>query len=314
MRPSATLIAIAALTGCATYNDSAELLTVTGHAGSAVQSVATESGSATSEGQWHDGVGIAKTDPEACSRQLINSNRSQFDELDSQDIRMVNWNIRKGADLKWTSDLETFQTDSDLMIFQEAALNSNSWALIATDQYRSFAPGYRTRRSPTGVMTVSAMKPLTQCNLVSIEPWIRTPKATMITEYGLTGTDQTLLVINMHAVNFTIGTRIFEEQLRQARSVVDEHQGPILLSGDFNTWRWRRWAILQEMTTSLGLETLDYDEDHRKRVFGRPLDHIYVRGLEVLQATTGQVDSSDHNPMLARLRLWTESYQARRIN
>ena len=48
---------------------------------------------------------------------------------------------------------------------------------------------------------------------------------------------------------------------------------------------------------------LDYDEDHRKLAFGKPLDHIYVRGLQVIDATTFRVDSSDHNPMLVRLRL-----------
>jgi len=153
------------------------------------------------------------------------------------------------------------------------------------------------------VMTVSAAKPLTQCNLVSIEPWIRSPKATVITEYGLTNTDQTLLVVNIHALNFTFGVRDFRQQLRQAQSVLTHHAGPILLSGDFNTWHWRRSEIMIEMTDGLGLEKLAYDVDHRKRFFGQPLDQIYVRGLEVLEATTREVDSSDHSPMSARFRL-----------
>jgi endonuclease/exonuclease/phosphatase (EEP) superfamily protein YafD len=146
-------------------------------------------------------------------------------------------------------------------------------------------------------------KPLTQCNLVSIEPWIRSPKATVITEYGLTNTDQTLLVVNIHALNFTFGIRDFRKQIGQAQSVLTHHAGPILLSGDFNTWHWRRSEIMNEMTDDLGLEMLAYDEDHRKRFLGQPLDHIYVRGLEVLEATTREVDSSDHSPMSARFRL-----------
>jgi endonuclease/exonuclease/phosphatase (EEP) superfamily protein YafD len=60
---------------------------------------------------------------------------------------------------------------------------------------------------------------------------------------------------------------------------------------------------LNEITDSLGLEKLDYDEDHRKRFLGQPLDHIYIRGLEVLEATTRKVGSSDHNPMSVHLRL-----------
>ena len=216
---------------------------------------------------------------------------------------MVNRNIHGGSNPEWIADLATITGEPDLMIFQEASLNTVDWGVVASDQYRSFAPGYRTRRSVTGVMTISTAEPLTQCNLVSMEPWLRTPKATMITEYGLTGTDQTLLVVNTHAVNFTFGVRVFREQIQQVQSVMSEHPGPILLSGDFNTWRGRRSEVLHEVAESLGLAMLDYDEDNRKRAFGQALDHIYVRGLQVIDATTHRVGSSDHNPMLVRLRL-----------
>jgi endonuclease/exonuclease/phosphatase (EEP) superfamily protein YafD len=114
------------------------------------------------------------------------------------------------------------------------------------------------------------------------------------------------LVVNIHAVNFTFGTRDFEGQIREALSVLHDHAGPILLSGDFNTWHSRRVAVLNEMTDSLDLKMLAFDEDHRKRVFGQPLDHIYVRGLEVIHATTREVNSSDHNPMSARLQFYSQ--------
>jgi endonuclease/exonuclease/phosphatase (EEP) superfamily protein YafD len=267
-----TLIALAALSGCAGFDASANTR-----------------------------VGDVRTDSQACSSQLVGS-----DELDSGDIRLINWNIHKGGDPEWTTDLATFQDNPHLMILQEVPFNTTAWDVVAGNGYQSFAPGYRTSRAVTGVMTVSAAKPLTQCNLVSVEPWIRSAKATVITEYGLTNTDQTLLVVNIHAVNFTFGTRDFEGQIRDAMSVVQNHAGPVLLSGDFNTWHSRRSAVLNELTDSLKLEMLDFDEDHRKRVFGQPLDHIYVRGLEAIEATTREVDSSDHNPMSARLQIVTQ--------
>ena len=283
MRALVSLIALAAVAGCATYTENADWRADARHA-AAIQ-----------------------TDPESCSRQLVGSTRSQRGELDSRDIRIVNWNIQKGRDPQWTADLATFMGEADVMIFQEASLNTAAWDIIASNHYRSFAPGHRTSRTVTGVITLSATEPLTQCNLVSIEPWLRTPKATMITEYGLTDTDQTLLVVNIHAINFTLGTMDFQEQIGRALSVIDEHVGPILLSGDFNTWHRRRSKILHEMAASVGLTTLDYDEDHRKRAFGQPLDHVYVRGLHVIEATTTRVRSSDHNPMSVRLRLWSSA-------
>ena len=274
VRSAATLIAIAALVGCAVLDENANVLS-----------------------------GDVYTSPLACSSQLVGSSRSAQGELDSSDIRMVNWNIQKGGDPQWTTDLATIQGDPDLMVLQEAPLNSNAWDVVSSDQYHSFSPGYRTSRSLTGVMTVSAVKPLTQCNFVSVEPWLRSPKATVITEYGLTDTDQTLVVVNIHAMNFTFGAHDFRKQIQRALSALDNHAGPILLSGDFNTWSGKRSETLNEMTDNLGLKKLDYDEDHRKRFWGQPLDHIYIRGLEVLEATTRKVDSSDHSPMSARLRL-----------
>lgn len=240
---------------------------------------------------------------EACSSQLASASRANKDELNSSDFRIVNWNIRKGSDPEWATDLATFADESELMIFQEASLHMDAWDDIAGNHYRAFAPGYRTSQSLTGVMTLSSVEPLAQCNLVTVEPWLRSPKATVITEYGLTATDKTLLVINIHAVNFTFGTSDFREQVQRVLIVVDDHDGPVLLSGDFNTWHWRQSRALQEMADDLGFEMLDYDEDHRKRVFGQPLDHIYVRGLQVVDATTASFGSSDHNPMSVRFSL-----------
>jgi len=271
------LIAVAALTGCAGFDEKTNL-------------------------QSSD----VPTASQACSSQLVGSGGSEHDELDSGDIRLVNWNIQKGGDPEWTTDLATFQARPHLVILQEVPFNTTAWDAVVGDGYQSFAPGYRTSRAVSGVMTLSTAKPLTQCNLVSVEPWLRSAKATVITEYGLTDTDQTLLVINVHAVNFTFGTRVFERQIWDAIAVANDHAGPILLSGDFNTWHSRRIAILSEMASSLDLETLNFDEDHRKRVFGQPLDHIYVRGLEAIQATTREVNSSDHNPMSARLQVYSQ--------
>ena len=256
LRAIATLTVLTAMTGCAAQNG------LSGLQAAAVQ-----------------------TSPEFCAAQLGESRHSQQQELDSSDIRMVNWNIQKGGDPDWTDDLSTFTKEPDLMIFQEAALDMDEWEVLAAGHYRSFAPGYRTRGkagSVTGVMTLSA---------------------TMITEYGLTDTHQSLLVVNIHAINFTFSNKDFREQVRRALSVISGHPGPVLLSGDFNTWHWRQWKILGEMANSHGLTTLNYDEDHRKRVFGQPLDHIYVRGLHVIDATSIRLDSSDHNPMSATLSL-----------
>ena len=265
--------------------------------------VLTLSGCAVISESVYDATTDVHTNSLACSSQLAGIDQSAHEQLDSESIRLVNWNIQKGDDPKWTTDLVKLEADADLIILQEVPLKSNSSDVLSPYLYHSFSPGYRTRQALTGVMTVSTAKPLTQCNLVNVEPWLRSPKATVITEYGLTNTDQTLLVVNIHAVNFTFGTHDFHQQFQQAFTVLNNHAGPILMSGDFNTWHSRRSEVIKELTDSLGLEMLDFDEDHRKRFMGKALDHIYVRGLEVIEATTLQADSSDHNPMSVHLRL-----------
>ena len=145
-------------------------------------------------------------------------------------------------------------------------------------------------------MTISAAQPLTECQLVAHEPWFGTRKATLITEYGLTDSDETLLVVNIHGINFALGVQDLANQFAQAKAVIEAHDGPVLFSGDFNTWRGERQRVLEAMLHSLGLDALEYDVDHRKRFFGSPLDHIYVRGLTSEHATTMQSTSSDHKP------------------
>ncbi len=55
--------------------------------------------------------------------------------------------------------------------------------------------------------------------------------------------------------------------------------------------------------TRHGLSSLTYEPHYRSKVFGKVLDHIYVRGMETQCAETIKVDSSDHNHLWVRLRL-----------
>jgi endonuclease/exonuclease/phosphatase (EEP) superfamily protein YafD len=252
-------------------------------------------------------AGYVPTEPESCADRLSDRKQARIHELNSSEINLVNWNIQKGGDPEWTKDLKSLSGGADLLVFQEAAVESSVWDTVGDGHYQSFAPGFRTLRSMTGVMTLSAVEPLAQCNLLSHEPWLGSAKATVITEYGLTETDRTLLVVNIHAINFTFGIRDFEEQIQGALDSISAHTGPVLLSGDFNTWHLGRMEKLQKMLSPRGFIALEYDEDHRKRAFGQPLDHIYVRGLQAIEATTQRVATSDHNPMSVRLRLHTDN-------
>jgi len=234
---------------------------------------------------------------DACRSALSQPAVSEDNELDASNIRLVNWNVHKQTGQNWKHDYDKLASGTDLVLIQEASLRTESINDIDATMHWSFAPGYRTSGEITGVLTLSRIKPLVQCSFVNLEPVLRTPKATSITQYGLSGTDETLVVVNVHAVNITLGMGAYRNQFKQIEETLSQHSGPIILSGDFNTWRARRAELVEELVSRLGLTELQFADDNRVRFLGQALDHIYVRGLSAVKTNTSQVETSDHNPM-----------------
>ncbi|MEM6573208.1 MAG: endonuclease/exonuclease/phosphatase family protein [Pseudomonadota bacterium] len=240
----------------------------------------------------------------ACRTGWASSPRLPAASLDPDRITLLNWNIKKGSSASWRQQLEVLGGDADLITLQEAPLASPGWQDITSNHYHAFAPGWRSRKTATGVMTLSDAAHLVQCNLQAREPWLRSPKATLATEYALTGMAESLLVVNVHIVNFSLGLSAFDRQLQQISTIVSQHQGPIILTGDFNTWRHARMERVRSLVAGHKLQPVAFRTDVRKRFLGRPLDHVYVRGLRVIEATTTQTQASDHNPM----QVWLSAY------
>ncbi len=228
---------------------------------------------------------------------------SPCSKLDATRINFLCWNIKKGKKPNWQEDLSCLVDGKDLVILQEAALGLDFPEVFGETVHYSFGKGYKTKSLTTGVMTISKHEPLRHYNLTCWEPWLATPKATNITEYGLSGTKETLIVVNIHAINFTFGVKQFRRQIEKVRRVLAEHSGPLILSGDFNTWRKKRMKIIETLAVEHELDALSFQKDHRKRIFGQRLDHIFVRSLTAESTGTHHVESSDHNPLSAKLKL-----------
>jgi endonuclease/exonuclease/phosphatase (EEP) superfamily protein YafD len=223
--------------------------------------------------------------------------------LDGSAIRLLNWNIQKSSQSGWRADLRKFARQSDLLLLQEATLEDNLVQLLETDYHAVFARGYHSGDAQSGVMTLSVIPALTNCYLSHREPWLGTPKATSISRYRLRDREQTLLVVNLHGVNFSLTSEALARQLQDAGAVIRQHGGPVVFSGDFNTWSEERMLLLENTMRELQLLQLTFPQDHRTRVFGYSLDHIFVRGLRVVDSGSSSVASSDHNPIFATLAL-----------
>lgn len=240
---------------------------------------------------------------EECKQSLVFDDSLESNEIDSSSINILNWNIKKGEESGWAIDLERFGTNRSLVLLQEATLSMRLSAHLQQTPFAAFSPGYIKDDDITGVVTFSDVEPLLHCRLGAVEPWLGTPKSTNVTRYALSNTQQNLMVVNIHAVNFSFGLLSYREQLNAIADLLSDHQGPVIVSGDLNTWRRGRQQALMTSMQSLGLQTVKFDNDLRKTVFGMPLDHIFTRGLTVEEAVVFDVASSDHNPMAVSFTL-----------
>lgn len=223
--------------------------------------------------------------------------------LDSSSIRILNWNVKKGEEPGWELDLAQQSLGKQLVLLQEAALSMRLPAQLRGMSFATFSPGYVKDDDVTGVVTFSDVEPLSHCRLGAREPWLGTPKSANVTQYALSDTHRSLLVVNIHALNFSLGLVAYREQFSAIAEVLRDHAGPVILAGDFNTWRPGRRKVVQEYVVQLGLQQVKFTADHRTQVFGMPLDHVFTRGLTVIEAAVSEVVSSDHNPMTATFAL-----------
>ena len=136
-----------------------------------------------------------------------------------------------------------------------------------------------------------------------------TPKMSLMTTYPLQQTE--LLVANVHALNFQpVFTYMLSWQLERIREHVSAHDGPVIVCGDFNTWREDRLSIVRTMFSDF--EVVTFSPDDRSRgggfaiIVGNPslaLDHVFVKGFEIVDSEVLLLESSDHRPLVVRLRL-----------
>ncbi|MDF7667719.1 endonuclease/exonuclease/phosphatase family protein [Orbaceae bacterium ESL0727] len=214
------------------------------------------------------------------------------------------WNIFKQKRIECIPVLEEYIDNTELMLLQEAQNSAPLLNLIT--QHNKIAdqvPAYSFNDLSVGVMTVANSLPICTFSFKEKEPLIRVPKSALITIYPIDNSDKTLLVANVHAINFSIGVKIYQQQIRVLLNKVNEHCGPVILAGDFNAWSRQRLNLLYHLIRTIELKPVNFTVDMRKTFMGRPLDFVFYRGLELTSAQIIQTNASDHNPLLAQFRL-----------
>jgi endonuclease/exonuclease/phosphatase (EEP) superfamily protein YafD len=192
------------------------------------------------------------------------------------------------------------QFDMDILLFQEAVFPDNLFC-VAGLPYAA-AANIRIRRFHFGVLTAATADIHAKTDVMSLarETMVTTRKNILMTRYWL-GSGDPLLVVNVHAVNFT-SRAWYEWEFSRLLKTLLHHSGPLILAGDFNCWNRARDRIIHQMARELGLGRARPERAHLvKQVFGFELDRIYFRHLTLLQADALENRLfSDHNPLLAR--------------
>lgn len=212
------------------------------------------------------------------------------------------WNLYKLQRPGWTEALASEQ--ADLMLFQEA-VDASSFTRLLSDQGYAWqqVAAFTYEGRTAGVMTAAHMPELFSCPLTYPEPVFRLPKSALVSLYALEGSRYPLLVLNLHGVNFDLGTASYEEQLMPLLKLSRRYPGPVLFAGDFNSWSERRSRLLQAWMAKQRLKPARFTPDERHRVGDWPLDQVFYRGLILEQASAEPNTASDHNPLRLRFRL-----------
>ena len=219
-------------------------------------------------------------------------------KLASSRFHLITWNVHKGQDTGWQEDLERLSKRADFVLLQEATQHQN----LSTFSTALFVSSFSFNELLSGVKTFTQTQPEWYCGGGVAEPIIQIPKVASIMNLPLEK-GNSLLIINVHLINFEWGISAYQAQLEQLFSFVENHQGPIIMAGDFNAWNEERLNLVNNLIQKYGLDSVSLSQDERVRFLGYPLDYIFTRGVKVMSATSEVVTSSDHNPLLVEFVL-----------
>lgn len=238
----------------------------------------------------------------------------------SERISFVTWNAEKGKSDRFKPDLARLiiTLAPDLVFLQEARED-----LLSTQRIGGYFASSWSFPWPNGtvigLLTLSGVPPTRIQPMPSRhrEFFITAPKLSLATEYPLVN-GESLLAINVHLLAFERWTTTgIGAQIHDIEAVMEAHEGPIILAGDFNTWSHERLALVEKVVGDLGLtEVTEFSSDRRTGekewdflnwLFGidkgLPLDRVYYRGFTHHSAKVLPFDSSDHRALQVTLEL-----------
>ncbi len=216
------------------------------------------------------------------------------------------WNIHKeNQQAAFQAKLSTLLANKpyELLLFQEVKYQKASPYVLENYCY-AVASNIETVNNIFGVLTASQVGFEKIDTLLTDykELGIATRKSLLLTQHKLSN-GKVLHVVNLHAINF-VSSNIFKQALSKIQKKLFGCAGPMIVAGDFNNWNLQRVNALHKFQLELGLKkALIESQQHIKKVFDKPLDHLYYRDLTLLKSEAIDTQNiSDHNPIYATFK------------
>jgi endonuclease/exonuclease/phosphatase (EEP) superfamily protein YafD len=237
----------------------------------------------------------------------------------ANELTLVTWNVAKNV--AGNPEINRLVTDysPDILMIQEG-LSTYCDMFGPSFHQCLFAPSWKKTEPDiyTGVQILSRFRLENPIHVESParEGFLFTPKTTLISLMDLPD-GRSLMLINVHMLNFVPVSEL-ENYLAEVRVYAGNHEGPLIIGGDFNTWSNARLKAVREFACSLGMVEADavnepghepfswlfllapFLDDGRKST----LDRWFCRGFEVVACRKlSGFYSSDHVPVLLRVRV-----------
>lgn len=217
------------------------------------------------------------------------------------------WNTHNASRSHWLEDLSGLCVDKDLVLLQsvsavtaEVQMSDENilceWVLSAYDQQPdcAVAAGVKTGCTVASLKQVEHYVDHSEANANSL-------RVLLETHYALGSSDQTLMVLNIHATPEVPASQ-FLDQFEQLCQCIDHHTGPVILGGDFDTWSPDRLAVFQQYATQASLFEASMTRQGSDAQVTKHLDHVFFRGMSLRSVESlSDIQTSDYSPITATL-------------
>ncbi|MFI3256279.1 MAG: endonuclease/exonuclease/phosphatase family protein [Psittacicella sp.] len=211
-------------------------------------------------------------------------------------FKLISWNMHKGMDPNWRTTLYNLSKESDFILLQEVFENNKLQTFQFLSEFKIIHTGsFEKKGFLSGIMSLSRYNPTTFYINSQVEPWILVPKMGMILKYNIN--NQNILIVNLHLINFEMKLVRFKKQLEDIFNILTNSKDPIIIVGDLNSWNGFRLKLLDSYLKRENLIRVSFNPDNRSTFLNKPLDHIYAKGIRIINSKSYKVNSSDHNPL-----------------